>query len=277
MVLKTGEEYQTSLQQRNPLKVYFQGELVKDPLAHPIIRASINSVALTYDLAHDSQFREIMTTKSSLTGEMINRFSHLHQSTQDLMTKVEMLRVLGQRCGTCFQRCVGLDALNAVYLTTYDVDQHHQTDYHQRFTEYVKQVQAQDWVIDGCMTDPKGDRSKRPSQQKHPDVYVHVTKQREDGVIIRGAKAHQTGAVNSHEHLIMPTLAMRNEEAEFTICCAVPADAPGITYFYGRQSSDLRRMDQSTSGYIDCGNPEFAQLGQRHLQKLQDILVRRIR
>jgi 4-hydroxybutyryl-CoA dehydratase/vinylacetyl-CoA-Delta-isomerase len=102
-------------------------------------------------------------------------------------------------------------------------------------------------------------------------VYVHVVNRRDDGVVIRGAKAHQTGAVNSHEHLIMPTLAMRNEEKAFTICCAVPADAKGITYFYGRQSSDLRRLDQSVEGDIDCGNPEFG--GQECLVIFDDVFV----
>ena len=271
MVLMTGEEYRASLRDRKPLKVYFTGELLQDPLDHPIIQASINSIALTYDLAHNPQFQSIMTATSSITGETINRFCHLHQSTEDLEKKVQMLRLLGQQCGTCFQRCVGMDAINAMYLTTYDIDQKHKTDYHQRFIEYMKQVEKHDWVIDGCMTDPKGDRSKRPSEQKDPDVFVHVIDRRDDGVVIRGAKAHQTGAVNSHEHLLMPTLAMRDAEKEFTICCAIPADAEGITYFYGRQASDLRRLDQSAEGDIDCGNPEFG--GQECLLIFDDVFV----
>jgi 4-hydroxybutyryl-CoA dehydratase/vinylacetyl-CoA-Delta-isomerase len=164
-----------------------------------------------------------------------------------------------------------MDALNAVFLTTYEIDEKLGTDYHQRFIEYVKNAEAQDLVIDGCMTDPKGDRSKRPSEQKNPDVYVHVTARLDEGVVIRGAKAHQTGAVNSHEHLIMPTLAMRNEDKDYAICCAVPADAEGITYYYGRQSSDLRRLDESVAGDIDCGNPVYG--GQECLVVFNDVFV----
>ncbi|MHA2356437.1 MAG: 4-hydroxyphenylacetate 3-hydroxylase family protein [Candidatus Thorarchaeota archaeon] len=271
MTLMTGDEYRASLKKRKPLKVYYLGELIKDPINHPIIRASINSVALTYDLVHQDEFGELMTTDSVLTGQRINRFCHLHNSTDDLQDKVKMLRVLGQKSGTCFQRCVGMDALNAVFLTTYEIDEKLGTDYHQRFIEYVKNAEAQDLVIDGCMTDPKGDRSKRPSEQVNPDVYVHVTERRDDGVVIRGAKAHQTGAVNSHEHLIMPTLAMRNEDKDYAICCAVPADADGITYYYGRQSSDLRRLDESAAGDIDCGNPIYG--GQECLVVFDDVFV----
>lgn len=271
MVLMTGAEYVESLRTRKPLAIYLMGEKIENPIDHPIIRASINSIALTYDLVHNPEYHEIMTAKSILTGETINRFCHLHQSVEDLQNKVKMQRLLGQKCGTCFQRCVGMDALNAVYLTTYDIDKKLGTEYHQRFLDYVKTAETEDWTIDGCMTDPKGDRSKRPSEQANPDVYVHVTEKREDGVVIRGAKAHQTGAVNSHEHLIMPTLAMRKEDRDFTICCAIPADAEGITYYYGRQSCDLRRMDETAEGDVDCGNPVYG--GQECLVIFEDVFV----
>lgn len=271
MVLMTGEEYVQSLRERKPLTIYLMGEKIEEPIEHPIIRASINSIALTYDLAHDPEHRDIMTTTSSLTGETINRFCHLHRSLDDLQKKVRMLRLLGQRCGTCFQRCVGMDALNAVFLTTYEIDKSRGTEYHERFGNYVRMAEANDWVIDGCMTDPKGDRSRRPSEQDDPDVYVHVTEKHDDGITIRGAKAHQTGAVNSHEHLIMPTLAMRKEDSDFTICCAIPADADGVTYFYGRQSCDLRRLDESAEGDVDCGNPVYG--GQECLVVFEDVFV----
>ncbi len=271
MVLMNGNDYVESLRRRGPLKIYLLGEKIENAVDHPIIRASINSVALTYDLAHDPEHRDLMTAKSRLTGKTINRFCHLHSSVEDLQKKVKMQRLLGQRCGTCFQRCVGMDALNAVFLTTYEIDKKTGTDYHQRFIRYAKEAEAKDWVIDGCMTDPKGDRSKRPSEQRDKDVYVHIAEGTDDGVVMRGAKVHQTGAVNSHEHLIMPTLAMRNDEKDYAICCAIPADAEGITYFYGRQSSDLRRLDESTEGDIDCGNPVYG--GQECLVVFDDVFV----
>ena len=270
-MLMTGEEYIESLRARKPLNIYFMGERVENPIDHPIIRASLNSIALTYDLVHQPEHRNIMTAKSILTGNTINRFCHLHNGIEDLQKKVRMLRLLGQSCGTCFQRCVGMDALNAVYLTTYDIDNEHGTEYHQRFVDYVKMAEDKDWVIDGCMTDPKGDRSKKPSEQANPEVYVHVSEKLDDGVVIQGAKAHQTGAVNSHEHLVMPTLAMRNEDRDFAICCAVPADADGVTYYYGRQSCDLRRLDETVEGDVDCGNPVFG--GQECLVIFEDVFV----
>lgn len=271
MVIKSGNEYRDSLRSRKPMNIYFMGEKLKDPLVHPLIKAAVNSIALTYDLAKDPEYQDLLTAKSALTGDRINRFCHLHQNPEDLVKKVEMQRLLGQKTGTCFQRCVGMDAMNAVFITTFEIDQKYGTEYHRRFQNFIKLAEKNDWTIDGCMTDPKGDRSKRPSAQKDPDLFVRVVERRKDGVVIRGAKAHQTGAINSHEHLIMPTLTMRKEDGDYTICCAVPADDPNIIYIYGRQASDLRRLDTSEFGDIDCGNSMFG--GQEALVVFEDVFV----
>jgi 4-hydroxybutyryl-CoA dehydratase/vinylacetyl-CoA-Delta-isomerase len=259
------------LRRRGPLSIFFNGEKITNPVNHPLIRPSIESVALTYELAHEQQHRELMTTKSCLSGKEINRFCHLHQSPEDLMNKVKMQRLLGQKCGTCFQRCVGMDAFNALYSTTFEVDKAYGTSYQKRFIAFLKRAEEEDWIVDGAMTDVKGDRSKRPNEQLDPDLYLRVVERREDGVVIRGAKAHQTGALNSHQHLIMPTIAMRDSERDYAICCSVPVDAAGIHYIYGRQSCDLRKLDESQAGQIDSGNPCFG--GQEVLVIFQDVFV----
>ncbi|MFW5747314.1 MAG: 4-hydroxyphenylacetate 3-hydroxylase family protein [bacterium] len=252
--MMTGNEYRESLKRRKPLKVFMNGERVKDPVEHPIIKASINSIALTYELAEDPKYRDIMTVKSALTGKTINRFCHLHQSTDELYTKVGMQRLLGQKCGTCFQRCVGMDGFNATYLTTYEIDRKYGADYHKRFIEYLKTAEEKDWVVDGAMTDAKMDRGLRPSQQSDPDAYVRVVKRSSDGVVIRGAKFHQTGAVNSHEILVMPTVAMKEDDRDYAVTCAVPADDGGITYIYGRQSCDTRLTEAPGGDSLDVGS-----------------------
>lgn len=122
MTLKTANQYEESLRKMN-LKVYLPGELVKNPVDHPIIRPSMNSVKMTYALAQDTQHEDIMTAKSHLSGEKINRFCHLYQSTEDLIKKVKMQRLLGQKTASCFQRCVGMDAINAVDVSvTFEMD-----------------------------------------------------------------------------------------------------------------------------------------------------------
>lgn len=251
--MKTAAQYEESLRQLK-LKVYLQGELVENPVDHPIIRPSMNSVKATYALAEDPQYAELMTVTSHLSGEKINRFCHLHQNAEDLIKKVKMQRLLGQQTAACFQRCVGMDAINAVDSVAFEMDQKLGTNYHERFTKFLAKMQKEDWTVDGAMTDPKGDRGLAPSQQEDPDLYVHVVEKREDGIVVSGAKAHQTGALNSHWILVMPTIAMSKNDADYAVSFAAPADAEGIIYIYGRQSCDTRKLE---GGDIDVGNKEF--------------------
>lgn len=265
--MKTKEEYLESLRKMN-FQLYMFGEKVTDIVDHPIIRPSVNSVAMTYELAQEPEHEELMTANSSITGKKINRFTHLHQNTDDLIKKVKMLRLLGQKTGSCFQRCVGLDALNAVDSTTFEIDQKYGTDYHKRFRNYLTYVQEEDLTIDGAMTDPKGDRSLSPSQQKDRDLYLHVVEEKKDGVVVRGAKVHQTGALNSHEILVMPTVSMKADDRDYAICFALPADTEGIIYIYGRQSCDTRKMENSE---MDVGNAKYG--GQEAIAIFNDVFV----
>lgn len=254
MALMTRDQYIESLRKLK-LKVYFRGELIENPVDHPMIRPSLNSAAETYYRAELPEHEELMTATSNLTGGKVNRFTHLHQSTDDLMNKVKMQRMLGQATGACFQRCVGMDASNAIYSTTFDIDSACGTKYHENFKKYWKYIQENDLMVDGAMTDPKGDRGKGPSGQKDPDMYLHVVEKRADGIVVRGCKLHQTGMVNSHEVIVMPTSSLREGEEEWAVSFAVPCDAEGIFMIYGRQSSDMRKMQPEAD--MDVGNKVY--------------------
>lgn len=264
----TKEDYIQSLKDQKHL-VYYAGEKVEDVTAHPAFQPHINCAAMTYEMALRPEFEDLATATSHLTGQKINRFTHIHQSVEDLIKKVQLLRAIAHETGSCFQRCVGWDALNATYMTTYEIDQKHGTDYHQRFTQYLKYIQASNKMVVGGMTDTKGDRSLPPGQQPDPDVFTHVKERRADGIVIRGNKAHQTGGVNSHEILIMPTQAMRPEDKDFSLVCAVPLSAPGVVQIFGRQTNDERRL----SSEIDIGNPRFGLVGGESLIIFEDVFV----
>jgi 4-hydroxybutyryl-CoA dehydratase/vinylacetyl-CoA-Delta-isomerase len=235
------------------MKVYLFGQLVQEPVDHPMIRPSINAVAETYDLPNEET--EIASAQSSLIGIRVNRFLHITESVTDVVNQNKMQRKLGQITGTCFQRCVGMDALNSLYSTTFEIDAKHGTVYHKRLIEFIKMLQRENLMIGGAMTDVKGDRSLSPSQQEDPDMFVHVSKRDDKGIYITGAKAHQTGCINSHWILVMPTMRLQAQDSEYAIVGAVPADAEGITYIYGRQSCDTRSMEE---GDLDAGNAKFS-------------------
>lgn len=267
MALMTGEQYIDSIRKIN-MQVYMFGQKVENPVDDPILRPSLNSVRMTYDLAQLPEYQDLMTAISPYTGKRVNRFTHLHQSTEDLMKKVKMQRLCGQKTAACFQRCVGMDAFNAQFSTTYEIDKAHGTNYHENFKKFLIYCQENDLTVDGAMTDPKGDRSLSPTQQADPDMYLRVVERRPDGIVVRGAKAHQTGILNSHEVIVMPTIAMKPEDKDYAVSFAIPLDSPGLFMIIGRQSCDTRKREGST---MDVGNPEFG--GVEALTIFDDVFV----
>ncbi|HEY5898186.1 MAG TPA: 4-hydroxyphenylacetate 3-hydroxylase N-terminal domain-containing protein, partial [Burkholderiales bacterium] len=219
----------------------------------------------TYDLAVENP--ELGTALSPYTGERVNRFLHVAESPDDLVMQNKMQRRLGQITGTCFQRCVGMDALNSLHSVTFEIDRKHGTSYHERFKDFVAFAQQRGYVLGGAMTDVKGDRSKTPHEQADPDLYVRVSRRTDEGVYIRGAKAHQTGCINSHWLIVMPTIRLGEKDKDYAIIGAVPVDAEGITYIYGRQSCDTRSME----GEVDVGNARYA--GQEAMIVFDDVFI----
>lgn len=267
MALKTGEQYLESIKNIR-MSIYLFGKKIEDPVNHPILRPSLNSVKMTYELAEMPEYQDLLITTSHLTGEKINRFTAIHQSPEDLVRKVRMQRLLGQKTASCFQRCVGMDGFNSVYSTTFEIDQKYGTDYFERFKKFLIYAQQEDLTVDGAMTDVKGDRGKSPSAQADPDLYLRVVERREDGVVVRGAKAHQTGIINSHEVLVMPTIALSPEDKDYAICFAVPMDTPNLHIIIGRQSCDTRKLEGSE---IDVGNSQYG--GMEGLTIFDDVFV----
>jgi 4-hydroxybutyryl-CoA dehydratase/vinylacetyl-CoA-Delta-isomerase len=268
--MKTAEEYLDSMRAMR-FELYMFGERVSNHSDHPIIKPTRNCVAATYELADESkfpQYHDVMTATSHLTGKKINRFCHIHQSIQDLVNKSKMGRILGAYTGSCFQRCVGMDTLNTLSMVTYDIDQKHGSEYNKRFLEYLRYVQDEDLAICGAMTDAKGDRSRRPSEQVDPDQYLHVVEEKPDGIVVRGNKMHQTGAVNSHEIICMPTRTLLEGDEDYAISFALPSDTQGILYIYGRQPCDTRKID---SPNMDVGNVLYG--GQECMVVFDDVFV----
>lgn len=259
------ESYLKSISDRN-LKIYLMGELVEDPLSHPIIRPSIEAMAETYELAVNDP--GLGSVKSPYTGESINRFLHIAESNEDLYLQNKMQRKLGQLTGTCFQRCVGMDAFNALHSVTFEIDEKYSTKYHKNFINFLTEMHKSNLVIGGAMTDVKGDRSKLPHEQEDEDLYLRIVNRDENGVYVKGAKAHQTGCINSHWMVVMPTLRLTEKDKDYAIVGAIPVDAEGITYIYGRQSCDTRNMEP---GEYDVGNKYFA--GQEAMVIFDNVFI----
>jgi len=269
--MKTGKEYIESLRTMEPV-VYAFGEKVKDLPDHPCFRPTINALALTYDLAKERS--DLLAAESPFTGTRINRFLHIFKSPDDLVKRAQLGNFLTPRHGACVgARCAGTGALNALFATTYEMDGKLGTDYHKRFLRFLERVQRDDLACSGMVTDAKGDRSLSPGKQSDPDVYVHAIEEKNGGIVVRGAKAHQSGAAIAHENIVVPTTTMGPEEKKFAVAFAIPPDAPGMVHIAEAPASNARRFNGDKR---DFGNYNYGVHGST-LVVFNDVFIPRER
>ena len=252
MGLMTKDQYIESLRKLKPT-AYMFGERVENVVDNPRLRAGIEATGATYAMAEDPEWRDLIVTQSKLINEPINRFNNPPMSIEDLVARVKINRAMGQRVGTCFQRCTGQDSMCALALATFNCDKKYGTQYNKRFTEFLKFMQKNDFTANASVTDAKGDRNLGPMEQPDKDVYLRVVEKREDGIVVRGAKCHQTGSLSSHQLIVLPTRAMRKGEEEFAVAFAIPSDTKGVIHVVGRSSMDTRELDG-----CDCGNQRYS-------------------
>jgi 4-hydroxybutyryl-CoA dehydratase/vinylacetyl-CoA-Delta-isomerase len=228
-MLMSGQDYRESLRRYHP-RVFVNGRQIESVVDEPLLAPGVNGVALTYDFAlredHASLMRACRPDVAS--GQPVNRMIAIPASTEDLLNKLEAVRLVCQETG-CAQRYLGGDALSAIQQTTVQMDVELKTHYGERFRAYIEQVYAEDLTLGVAMTDGKGDRSRRPGQQANPDAYVRIVERRKDGIVISGVKAIITGAPYMHELLVMPGRNLTEADADYAVCCAVPVDAANLT------------------------------------------------
>ncbi|HEX7440529.1 MAG TPA: 4-hydroxyphenylacetate 3-hydroxylase N-terminal domain-containing protein [Caldimonas sp.] len=227
-MLLSASNYRESLRRYRP-RVYVNGRQVESVADEPALAPGVNAVALTYDIALREQFKPVMRAAVPALGALeVNRMMAIPSSSQDLLNKLEAVRLVCQETG-CAQRYLGGDALSAIWQSAHRIDAERKTEYVARVRAYIERVYAGDLTLGVAMTDARGDRSKRPYRQPNPDAYLHIAERRADGVVLSGVKAIVTGAPYMHELLVMPCRNMSEHDADFAVCCALPVDAPGLT------------------------------------------------
>ena len=251
--MKTSREYKQSLKEMRP-NIYKFGELIKDVTTHPATRRTVAGHAQIFDAAQKDEYKDIFTAKSSLTGKQVTRYLSILSSAEDMIANVRMKRLMFNLTGTCTGgRCAGFNAINAMWTATYDMDKDLGTEYHQRIKAWLKDAQERDITISGALTDPKGDRSKPPSQQKDPDMNLHVVEEKEDGIVVRGAKVMICGVAAANEIFIMPGTGYKEADKDYAVSFIVPRDIENLTIVETRRPSDTREQEEGFDIPVDIG------------------------
>jgi 4-hydroxybutyryl-CoA dehydratase/vinylacetyl-CoA-Delta-isomerase len=250
MGIKTRDDYLAALRRMRP-NVFKFGELIEDVTTHPATKRTVESHARNFDAAHDPALADIYTTMSILTGDRILRWNSMMQSADDLIANMKMKRQNYRRTGSCTGAvCVGWNAQNVMWAVTQDMDQAFGTDYQQRLKNWILMAQREGLTVAGALTDPKGDRSLKPSQQPDPDTNLRVTEVRGDGIVIRGAKVMICGTAAAHEVFLLPGGVYRQDDQDFAVACVVPRDIEGLTIVEATHPSDRREMEETASGEV---------------------------
>ncbi|MFH1312760.1 MAG: 4-hydroxyphenylacetate 3-hydroxylase N-terminal domain-containing protein [Candidatus Eisenbacteria bacterium] len=252
MPLRTPDDFVASMKARKPMDVWFRGEKIKDVLTHPALKPSLETIKRIYELAGHPKFKELLTTKSHLTGEVCNFYTAPLMSRDDAIQKTKLARALGEILGCCTFRCTGSEAISGLYPTTFEMDKALGTDYHERLKKWLLNVQKKDLTVTAALTDPKGDRRLKPQDQKDPDFYTRIIEKRDDGIVIRGSKVNQTGIIFADEFVVLPTTTLTEDGKQYAVCCAIPTDTEGLSYVLGRTPVD-RRLEDGKAEEIDVG------------------------
>lgn len=251
--MRTSKEYKESLQKMRP-NIYKFGELIKDVTTHPMTRRTIEGHAQIFDAAKKPEYKDILITTSHLTGEPISRYLSIIQGPEDMIANVRMKRLMFNLTGTCTGgRCVGFNAINAMWATTYDMDKEFGTTYHERLKTWLIQAQKQDITLAGALTDPKGDRSKTASQQCDPDLSLRVVEKTKDGIVVRGAKIMICGVVAANEIFVMPGSGYKQDEKDYASSFVIPRDIDHLTVVEARRPSDTREQEEGFDSPVDIG------------------------
>ena len=250
MGIKTKDEYIESLRSLNPV-AYMFGERLTNIVDNPRLRAGMEATGATYEMAQLDP--DLVVVQSPLINEPVSRFTLPPASVEDLVARVKLNRKVANYVGTCHQRCTGLDCLSTLAIVTYDIDQKYKTEYYPRFTEFLKYMQKNDLTGNAGVTDVKGDRSLAPHEQVDKDMFLRVVEQKADGIVVRGAKAHQTGSLSAHQIIVLPTRAMGKEDKDYAVSFAIPADTKGLIHVVGRSTLDMRELDG-----CDIGNAYYS-------------------
>jgi 4-hydroxybutyryl-CoA dehydratase/vinylacetyl-CoA-Delta-isomerase len=250
MAIRNREDYLEAMRSLRP-NVYKFGELIKDVTTHPATKRTIESHCRAFDASNDPDLEEMFTTTSIFTGEKIHRWNSMMQSPDDVITNMYIKRQNYRRTGSCTGAvCVGWNAQNVMWAITHDIDKDLGTTYQERLKNWILAAQEKGLTVAGALTDPKGDRSLKPSQQPNPDANLRIVEERDDGIVIRGAKTMICGVAASQEIFLLPGGVYGEDEKDYALACAIPKDIEGLTIIEATHPSDRRELESTAEGEV---------------------------
>ncbi|HVB33984.1 MAG TPA: 4-hydroxyphenylacetate 3-hydroxylase N-terminal domain-containing protein [Patescibacteria group bacterium] len=226
MGLRTSAQYLDGL--RDGREVYYQGRRVEDVTTHPEIGIAARHAAIDFELAENPEFRDLTVHREG--SETYSRYYHLPRDANDLLARTRLIEA-GTTLGATLViliKEIGTDALFALYRVLARAKYQEGLE---RLDAFYRRCRDQDLALAVAQTDTKGDRSKRPSEQPDPDMYVRVVEERPDGIVVRGAKVHTSCAPYVDEMIVLPSRSMGPGDEPWSVAFAVPMATRGLRMY----------------------------------------------
>src|SRR5438874_2902079 len=228
MPLRTVEQYKSSL--RDGRVVYFRGKRVEDVTAHPVIGVAVNHAAIDYEIAHQPEHRSLAVYDDPATGQKYSRYFKMPAQTEDLLQRSALIETSTRLGGTLVVliKEIGTDCLFALHLVAKQMDKTLGTAYLPRVRAIYEHCRNNDLAMAVAQTDVKGNRSRGPAEQDHPDYYVRVVERRREGIVVRGAKVHTSVTPNANELFVIPTRNLTEADKDYAVAFCIPLNTPGL-------------------------------------------------
>lgn len=228
MALMTGDEYRKSL--NDGREVWIEGQRVPVVTEHPAFKPMVDAIAKIYDLHFHPEFKSLLTYKTQ-KGDLASRFYKLPTEPGDVALRREMTATILREVSPVIDR-FGDETVSPLFVLHENKELLDRFDrrFHRSVSHWLAKLNDEHLFMSSGNTDPKGDRSKQPSQQKDPDVFLRVVEETDEGIVINGAK-FETGAAYAHVAFLKPTVGLWNvENRDYAVACIVAMNAPGVRH-----------------------------------------------
>ena len=228
-MIRTGDEYRESL--RDGREVWIEGESVPDVTAHPMFRPLVGVRARIYDMQHDPATAATMTWRDETSGETCAIGLKLPLTREDWERKRRAVDAVMWDIGGVVTR-VGDETIGEMWSLWDGKEILNEIDprFGDNIERHIHEAVRLDPFHVSANTDPKGDRSKRP-QEQDPDMLVHVVRETDAGIVIRGAK-YETAAAYAEQAFLKPTIANWGDDklSDYAVGCILRMNAPGVKH-----------------------------------------------
>ena len=226
MPLRTPEQFLNGL--RDQREVYYRGQRVQSVVDHPELGVAARHAAIDFKMAEDPKYHDLALAREG--NDVYSAYYRVPRDSKDLLSRSRLIEAGTAEGATLviLIKEIGTDALFAMKRVLGRAGEKQGLE---RVNAFYKCCRDRDLALAVAQTDVKGNRSKRPSEQEDPDLYVRVVEKRSDGIVVSGAKVHTSCAPYVDEIIVLPSRSMGPGDEPWSVAFAVPVATKGLRLY----------------------------------------------